>query len=37
MFTIAFPSFVYTFTTLQWYQQPDSFSAFISSVSSIVD
>jgi len=28
--------FVYTFTTIQWYQRPDSFSAFISSVSSTV-
>jgi len=28
--------FVYTFPTIQWYQRPDSFSAFISSVSSTV-
>src|SRR6218665_1096612 len=28
--------FIYTFTTIQWYQRPDSFSAFISSVSSTV-
>jgi len=26
--------FIYTFTKLQWHQRPDSFSAFISSVSS---
>src|SRR6218665_3408387 len=28
--------FVYIFPTIQWYQRPDSFSAFISSVSSTV-
>jgi len=36
LFTVAFPSIVYTFPTIQSHQRPDFFSAYISSVSSTV-